>query len=225
MARIVAIVNQKGGVGKTTFTMAAAGALRDADLRPLVVDTDPQRSASEWCERLPEDQALAWAAERDPDVLRQLGRARQHDLLLCDTPGSLESEDALSAVVSVSDFVIVICKPDKLSITPTVRTMQRVIRPTGTPAKVLLNLVQPQGGAQRVATFQQAYADAGVPVFRSWVRQLSAHQHAADQGRLITSMPGARAQGAADDTRRVVLELIANITGLKTPEPIKEAAS
>ena len=46
--RIIAIVNQKGGVGKTSLAMNLASFLCTVGRRTLVLDADPQRSATRW---------------------------------------------------------------------------------------------------------------------------------------------------------------------------------
>ncbi|MCC7144488.1 MAG: ParA family protein [Candidatus Eisenbacteria bacterium] len=64
----VAIVNSKGGVGKTTTAICLAGALVDKGRRVLLVDLDPQASASVWL-GVPSDgrELLALLVERDQD--------------------------------------------------------------------------------------------------------------------------------------------------------------
>jgi len=45
---IVAVCNQKGGVGKTTTALNLANVFADSSGRVQVVDADPQRSATEF---------------------------------------------------------------------------------------------------------------------------------------------------------------------------------
>jgi chromosome partitioning protein len=56
MARVIAVANQKGGVAKTTTTLALAAALGELGRRVLAVDIDPQG-------------ALTYSMGVDPDVL------------------------------------------------------------------------------------------------------------------------------------------------------------
>jgi chromosome partitioning protein len=65
---IVALLNQKGGVGKTTLALHLAGAWARQGCRVTVIDADPQGSALDWSEQR--------AKEGDPRLFGVLGLAR-----------------------------------------------------------------------------------------------------------------------------------------------------
>ncbi len=49
--RVIALLNQKGGAGKTTLATHLAGELVYQGFRVVLIDADPQGSASDWAER------------------------------------------------------------------------------------------------------------------------------------------------------------------------------
>ena len=74
MGRCVALVNQKGGVGKTTATLGLASAAQAAGHRVLVVDLDPQ-GASTWVLGL--DPTAVASSSAEVLAKGQLGRSIQ----------------------------------------------------------------------------------------------------------------------------------------------------
>ncbi len=93
--RIVAVVNQKGGVGKTTTAINLAAALVEAGARVLVVDLDPQGNASTGLGISPSQRSLSTydllVEEVSPSqVIRQTAI---EGLFLCPASTDLSSAD------------------------------------------------------------------------------------------------------------------------------------
>ncbi|MCD6726442.1 MAG: AAA family ATPase [Solirubrobacteraceae bacterium] len=87
MALTIAVLSQKGGTGKTTAVRHLAGAFRDAGLRILAVDLDPQGNLSDYFDVDPE------AEPTIGDVLT--GRARPEDAVRDDVlPANLSLAEA-----------------------------------------------------------------------------------------------------------------------------------
>ena len=111
--RIVAVVQQKGGVGKTTIAVNLAAVTAEHS-RVLVVDADHvQHSATDWAEASEAEGAMAWpfdfTDDARPEVLSQLRAASDYDTIIVDTPGSLAPSEIqrTGLVLDSADFVIV----------------------------------------------------------------------------------------------------------------------
>ena len=130
MTTTVAVINQKGGVGKTTVALGLASAAQVAGVPTLVVDLDPQGSSS-WALGLDVDsQTLtvsdAIAANRDgaaADIIVESGWGDPIDVLpagreLIDRDGDVRATDpqrrlrrALRGVTDPYELVLIDCAP------------------------------------------------------------------------------------------------------------------
>lgn len=84
--QVIAIANQKGGVGKTTIAMQLGAALSRRH-RVLVVDVDRQRSTVWWAENMRDTLPFDFAGDQNPRVLGRLRELQvDYDYILVDTP-------------------------------------------------------------------------------------------------------------------------------------------
>ena len=212
--RIIAVANQKGGVGKTTVTMQLGAALSRRH-RVLVVDVDRQRSTVWWADnaraRLPFD----FAGDQNPKLLarmRELGV--EYDFVLVDTPGSLEDTAVLETVLDAADYAVVPLTPEPLAVEPTMRTISQLIEPRGLRHAVLLNRIDPRIPSQ-VPTWRDLLDTTwGVPRFEGFLRQYKVQAEAPILGQLVTTLhDNRRTAGTIADVTRVGFELAEQFTG------------
>ena len=94
-ARLIAIANQKGGVGKTTTAINLAAALAEVGHRTLLVDLDPQGNASTGLGIAPSDRTLtSYDLLIDGASLDDVAIATRHrDIWICPATTDLSSAD------------------------------------------------------------------------------------------------------------------------------------
>ncbi|GEK86667.1 ParA family protein [Microbacterium aerolatum] len=211
--KIISVVNQKGGMGKTTITMQLAAAL-SRRYRVLVVDVDPQQSTVWWAENAHRHLPFDFAGRQHPSVLARLSHLDgDYDFAIVDTPGSLEDARTLDVVVGASDFVIVPLAPEPLAVEPTMRTIQRFIEPRGVRFAVLLNRVDPRVHGQLEAWHELLDGTLGVPRFDAHLRQYKAQADAPVLGNLITTIRDNRStQGVIWDLTMLALEMVEQLS-------------
>jgi chromosome partitioning protein len=105
---IIALVNSKGGVGKSTIAGNLVAWLHERGHKVILADCDSQQSSSEWIrEALPEIPVVRLASA--DEVLDELPVLRQEaDYVVCDGPGS--QTETSRALLMWADLAIIPCK-------------------------------------------------------------------------------------------------------------------
>ncbi len=202
-AGIVGFVNQKGGPGKTTLAMHLAGTLGRRGERVLVVDADPQATASRWA---------AAAASRRPFPAQTVGvgpepgslhaTLQQHlaayHWIVVDCPPSADSP-LLHTALLVSDLALVPVIPSPPDLWAGVAIRQVLDRAmsinTGLVARLVVNQFVPRTLlAARTLALLPRY---GIPVLDTRIGDRQAYRHAAAAGLTVADLPRTR-QAAAE---------------------------
>jgi chromosome partitioning protein len=203
---IVAICNQKGGVGKTLCTLGLCAHTAHAHGRALAVDVDPQANAHDLTLAL-SDPGYDVVHELNPAALKSIRELRNYDMIFVDCPGSLEGRDVLDEVLRWSQFAIIPYDHEPLALQPTLNTV-RYVTERGIPYGVLLNNVDPRLGAEHVMDAWRTLEGAGVTCFRTVVRHYRAWSNSLRDGVPITRYRGRYAPNARQDIGAVNTELL-----------------
>lgn len=111
MSKIIAVTNQKGGTGKTTTTMQLASSFSIYGYKVLVVDADPQGTASRWAatasDTSPFRAAVINLSHAKEKIHREIKNfINDYDIIFIDCPPAADSIVSQSAVC-IADIAII----------------------------------------------------------------------------------------------------------------------
>lgn len=184
---VVALINQKGGTGKTTLATNLAWVLAEKG-NVLLLDADPQASAQNW--------AAGDGATPDTLTIREIGKGdltrmvrsmtASHDWVIIDGPPGITKTSA--DAVRAADVVLIPAKPSPLDvwaaseIVAAVQARQKTTK--GLPkAAFVITMSQPRTrlGQQIDAALQEM----GLPVLQARTTQRVAYPNAINEGNSV----------------------------------------
>ena len=134
--RTIAVISQKGGAGKTTLALHLAVAAQSAGVVTLILDADPQATASTWS---------TWRQAAEPEVIDcasppllakklAMAEAAGAELVIIDTPPHADSMSA--AACRAADLVLIPCRPRGFDLAA-VQTTADLVKASGKPGFVV----------------------------------------------------------------------------------------
>lgn len=198
------VINGKGGVGKTTTAVSLAATMSEG-YPVLLMDTDPQGSATWWTQRNPNGLGFEVQAGTDPQALSAIRKSGTHQLVIVDTPPALDSE-ALTTVIPAADYLVLPTPPAPMDLAVLIDTVRTTVTPAGVPHRVLLTRVDPRS-LREALDAQNTLMELGIPAFHAFVRSYKVHERAALEGKTITQVQGKYSKEAKADYYRVVDEI------------------
>lgn len=200
---IITIASFKGGVGKTTTAVHLANYLHESDGPALLVDGDPNKSASGWAKRGGE--AFPFKVT-DLFGAPRLMAGTKHTVI--DTAARPE-RDELESLMNGCDLLVLPTTPRGLDVDALVQTVGLLKSfDIETPYGVLLTMSPP--GRTVTEQVREVLAKQGLHVFEKAVRKYAAHEKAPLAGCLVGDVKGDRNAGnAARDYKEACEEIVA----------------
>lgn len=189
--KIITVANQKGGCGKTTITMQLAGALAYNKFKVLVVDADPQGTATRWASNAEDDNPFpariaglsAAGAKVHNEVKKYFG---EYEYILIDCPPAVDSLVPQSALM-VSDLVLVPIVPSPADVWAAVGIQHLIERiqdiNNGLKARLVVNMCQ--GNLSLTKEVLDLLSDFGIELLPSQISLRTAYRQSAVFGKSV----------------------------------------
>jgi len=195
---IITVASFKGGVSKTTTAIHLAAYLHEKS-PTLLIDGDPNRSATGWARR----GRLPFKVVDDRQAARY---ARDFEHCVIDTEARPE-EDDLKALVDGCDLLIVPTTPDALALDALMLTVRSLDRLGANRFRILLSIVPPRPSHDGDEA-RAKLTEIQLPVFSRGIRRLVAFQEAALAGVPVYSVDDPRAGFGWEDYLIVRTEVL-----------------
>lgn len=189
--RVIAVLNPKGGSGKTTIAVHIAKALQLAGHDVLLIDSDPQGSARDWSAANPY-QSLPVAGVDRPVLEREtkaLGRGR--DFVIID--GCPRMQAMTASALAAADLAVIPIQPSPLDIWAA-SELVTAVQERDLAGLLVINRAVPR--ARLPAEARLALVEFGIPVATTQIVSRVAYPTAMARGMTVldTHNPRARAE-------------------------------
>lgn len=179
--KILAILSQKGGVGKTTLATCLAVAAEADGKKAAIFDLDPQATASFWLDvRGPDTPAvISVQSVRLPAMLKAAKEAGT-DLAIID--GAAVARDVAFEAARAADYVLI---PTKAAVFDTMSMMStiEIVRQQHKPFSIVLTFVPPAG--QETNDAQKAAAELKAGICPVHIGNRKAYFRAQSEGKAV----------------------------------------
>lgn len=169
--KVISVLNQKGGAGKTTIATHLARAFGEEGARVLLIDSDPQGSARDWAAVNADNPVSVVGIDR-PTIERDLKSLATVDYAIID--GAPQIHEMAVSAVKASHFVLIPVQPSPYDIWATaalvdlVKTRIEITDGALGAAFVLSRAIKNTNIGEEVAS---VLADYGLPVLTSRITQ------------------------------------------------------
>ena len=180
---ILGVLQQKGGVGKTTLALNLAAAYAREGLKVLLVDTDPQGSAMAWSSVREAKPIFAVVGMAKPTLHKELPAvAADYDLVVID--GAPRVNELARSAILASDYVLIPVQPSPFDVWSCAEIVALVteaqqFRPEIAAAFVINRKIGNTAIARDVTS---AFAQFPFPLLKPKISQRVAFAEAAAQG-------------------------------------------